>query len=348
MKTTLFSFKTLLLLLTLLVILLSVANLMLGSADLNYSNILKFIIGHWEDERYRVILIDYRLPQVFTAIATGIALSIAGLMLQALFKNPLAGPSVLGISAGASLGVAIIILAGSALGINLMEQTMGFSGLTLILAAFAGALTILFVIIFISNRIAHVVTILILGIMIGYLVSALVGILQYFSGNEALQSFVIWGLGSFAKNSLLRSVTMLLTVLFLSFLLFFFGKTLNVMILGDQYAKSMGVNVNKIQKQILLLSGLLIALGTAFTGPIAFIGLAVPHIARAWLHSADHKKLIPLTLLIGANFALLCNVLARLPGTDTTLPINAATSLLGAPIVIWVIVKRSKIKAGSL
>jgi len=327
-------------LLVLLLPLLAFANIALGSVHIGLKDILSAITGNSTHSNISVIIIDYRLPQVFTALAVGMGLSVAGLLLQTIFRNPLAGPSVLGISAGASLGVALVILSGSALGIEVLKTSFLLSDLSIVSAAFAGALFVLAVIMYVSRKIGSIVTILIIGIMIGYVVSAVVGVLQYFSGANELQDFVV----SFAKNNLDRSVFILIATLIIVFASLLISKPLNAMLLGENYAQSLGFNTKLYYNLSLLISGLLIALGTAFTGPIAFIGLAVPHLSRALLNTSNHKKLIPATFLIGANLALFCNIIARLPGFDTSLPINAITSVIGAPVVIWVIVKRSKVK----
>ncbi len=331
-------------LLFLLLFLLASANLALGSVAIPFHDLMGLFTGSFSNKSYEVILLQYRLPQVFTAIATGMGLSVAGLLLQTVFRNPLAGPSVLGISAGASLGVALLTLSGSALGMDMLHQSFFLSDISLVVGAFAGALFVLALIMYVSSKIGNMITVLIIGIMVSYLVSAVVGVLQFFSGSEELQSFVVWGLGSFAKNTPQRSLGLLLSVSFLVSAAMFLATPLNALLLGESYAQSSGFNVRRYNTAILLLAGLLIALGTAFTGPIAFLGLAVPHLARSWFSTARHQILIPATILTGANLALLCNVLATLPGMDTSLPINAVTSAIGAPIVIWIIVQRSKIK----
>ena len=331
-------------LLVLLVMILSMANLWLGSVSISWGEVLKTILGKTTSPQSSIIIWEYRMPQVFTAIAVGMGLSVAGLLLQTVFRNPLAGPSVLGISSGASLGVAIVVLAGSAFGMDVLQSSFMLNEIAVVVAAFAGALVVMAIILYVSGKIGNVVTVLIIGIMLGYAVSAIVGVLQFFSGTEELHAYVLWGLGSFAKNSLIRSELIFIASLLLVISTLFIAIPLNAMLLGENYARSLGFDPKKYNTIVLLIAGLLIALGTAFTGPIAFLGLAVPHLARAWFNTSNHKTLIPATLLIGANLALLCNLIARLPGYDTSLPINAVTSMIGAPIVIWVIVKRSKIK----
>ena len=241
-------------------------------------------------------------------------------------------------------GVAIALLAGGWVGVCLLGSTGIFSGLIVIFSALLGALIVLLLILYASNHIGNIVTVLIIGIMIGYAVSALVGVLQFFSRTEELHAYVLWGLGSFSKTSLSQSVFLLITgvVGILSSLLII--KPLNAILLGGKYARSVGVNTKRLQTIVIMISGFLIALTTAFTGPIAFIGLAVPHLARNFLQTSNHRILIPAIILMGGALTLLCNLIAKMPGYDTSLPINAVTSFIGAPIVIWVIVKRGKIK----
>lgn len=291
-----------------------------------------------------VIVNQYRLPQAVTALSTGIVLSLSGLILQTLFRNPLAGPSVLGISSGASLGVAIVILAGSLTGFTFMGVSL-LGNTSIVLAAFAGALLVLSVILFVSGRIGNILTVLIIGIMLGYTVSALVSILQYFSGSDELHAYVLWGLGSFSNTSPAQSLFLLIIAFIGGIFTFFYIKPLNALLLGEQYAKSLGFNTRRIQTVLILFVGILIAAGTAFTGPIAFLGLAVPHITRGIFKSSQHRILVPGTILMGASIALLCNLLAKLPGMDVSLPINAVTSLVGAPVIIVVLLKSRQLKS---
>jgi len=277
-------------------------------------------------------------------LSTGIVLSLSGLILQTLFRNPLAGPSVLGISSGASLGVAIVILAGSLTGFTFMGVSL-LGNTSIVLAAFAGALLVLSVILFVSGRIGNILTVLIIGIMLGYTVSALVSILQYFSGSDELHAYVLWGLGSFSNTSPAQSLFLLIIAFIGGIFTFFYIKPLNALLLGEQYAKSLGFNTRRIQTVLILFVGILIAAGTAFTGPIAFLGLAVPHITRGIFKSSQHRILVPGTILMGASIALLCNLLAKLPGMDVSLPINAVTSLVGAPVIIVVLLKSRQLKS---
>ncbi len=323
-----------------LIVLLFAANLWYGSVSLDWSEVWRIVTGQSAQQSVsQVIVLQYRLPQAFTAMAVGVALSVAGLLLQTAFGNPLAGPSVLGISSGASFGVALVLLFGGATGIQLFSQEWLYRDVLMVAAAFGGALVVLSIIVFVSSRIGHAVTVLIIGIMIGYLVSAAVGTMQFYSNSQDLQAYVLWGLGSFSKTGLGQSIGLLAGVLFTVAMVFFYLKPLNALLLGESYARSSGFNTRKINRSIIFISGVLIALGTAFTGPIAFIGLAVPHLARTFFQTSNHRILIPAVILIGAALSLFCNLVARMPGWDSSLPINAVTSVIGAPIVIWVIVK---------
>lgn len=327
-----------------LTLILFVANLWFGSVIISWNRVLNVLINYnSKDVMAHVIVLQYRLPQAVTALSAGILLSLSGLILQTLFRNPLAGPSVLGISAGASLGVALVVLAGSVFGSWFSLDTM-MGNISIILAAFMGALMVLFIIISVSARIGNILTVLIIGIMLGYAVSAMVGVLQFFSGAEELHAYVVWGLGSFSKATLFQS-NFLLVISVVGFLFaMLYVKPLNALLMGESYTKSLGFNTRRIYTILILMTGLLVSSGTAFTGPIAFLGLAVPHLARGFFKTSQHGILLPATVLMGASLALLCNLLARLPGYDVSLPINAVTSLIGAPVVIWVIIKSRHIK----
>ncbi len=329
---------------TILLAILFLTNLWYGSVMIPWDDVLNSLFRSEDQSTYGIIVKQYRLPQAITAMITGMGLSVAGLLLQTLFRNPLAGPSVLGISSGASFGVAIALIAGGGLGVSLLGSSGIFTGLIVIFAALLGALIVLLLILYASNHIGNIVTVLIIGIMIGYAVSALVGVLQFFSRAEELHAYVLWGLGSFSKTSLSQSVFLLIigVVGILSSLLII--KPLNAILLGDKYAKSVGVNTKRLQTIVIMISGFLIAITTAFTGPIAFIGLAVPHLARNFFQTSNHRVLLPAIVLMGGALTLLCNLIAKMPGYDTSLPINAVTSFIGAPIVIWVIIKRGRVK----
>ncbi len=333
--------STLLLLLVLMVVL----NLLFGSVEIPLGDILTVIFegGKGVDEGTMLIVNNFRIPQTITAILSGAGLAIAGLLMQTLFRNPLADPSILGISSGASLGVALLlatsgIITGQAFVAFGLWSQIGITG-----AAFLGAMLVLFLIMFLSRRMGNIVSLLIIGIMIAYIAGALVGFVKFYSQREDVHTFVIWGLGSFANVSRaqLPFFTMVtLAALGLSWLMV---KPLNLLLLGERYATNLGLNVSRNQVLIILIAGFLTSVVTAFSGPIAFIGLAVPHLVRNFLKTSDHRLLIPAVMIMGALLALFCNLIARLPGFDGSLPINAVTSLIGAPIVIWIILHRRQI-----
>lgn len=320
-----------------------IVNIVFGSVHIPVSDVFQILLGQgggkasWEG-----IILNTRLPQAVTATLAGAALGVSGLMMQTLFRNPLAGPSVLGISSGASLGVALLMMAATTIpGISLLEGSAFGGNLSVVMAAFAGALLVLFIIVALASRYRNNITILIIGIMIAYVVTAIVGILQFYSMKENLQSFVFWGLGSFANvswNEHLVFMPITFMGLCCSILMI---KPMNAMLLGDNYARNLGINTKKVSLILILVSGFLVAAVTAYCGPIAFLGIAVPHLSRNLFRTSDHLVNIPGTMLSGILLALLCNLIARLPGFDGALPINAITSIIGAPVVIWVIIRHN-------
>ncbi|MBR3302934.1 MAG: iron ABC transporter permease [Bacteroidales bacterium] len=325
-----------------LILALLVANLLLGSVKIPAADVLSILFGDRSNEIFSNIILKSRLPQALVAIVAGAGLAVSGLQMQTVFRNPLAGPSVLGISNGASLGVAIIVLmSGSLAGISLSR--MGYVGDAAIsVAAIVGSLAVMALILFVAKKVKGNVTLLIIGVMIGYLVTAIVGVLKFFSPEEDVKAFVVWGLGSFARVSgdrMMLFCTMMLALLPLSFLLI---KSLNLMLLGDDYARNLGLNVSKSRSLIILNSGVLVAIVTAYCGPIMFIGLAVPHLCRALFKTSDHRTLVPGTILTGAALALLCSLVARMPGFEGALPVNSVTALIGAPVIASVIFKKRR------
>ena len=293
-----------------------------------------------DNDVWKTILIDFRLPKAITALLAGVALSVSGLQMQTLFRNPLAGPYVLGVTSGASLGVALVLLVSSYSGYTLLSGITGSMGV--VSAAFAGGILVLLLILWISTKIQNNTTILIIGLMFGQFANAIVGVLQYFSKAQDLKGFIIWNMGSFGNvvwDELLVLVPIVVIGLLIAYVL---SKQLNILLLGEGYAKSMGVNVTASRFSIIVSTGLLAASVTAFCGPIAFLGLAIPHLVRSVFNTADHRILIPAAGLWGAMFSLLCDIVAQLPGADETLPINAVTSIIGAPVVIWIIIKNRK------
>ena len=321
-------------------LLLFVMNLCFGSVSIPMKEIWAAVFGG-DDATYRAIVLDYRLPQAITALLAGIGLSVSGLLMQTLFRNPLADPSLLGISSGSSLGVALVVLLGTATGLSVSTLSL-WSTFGVTVAAFVGAFAVLLLILALSSRLRSMVSLVLVGIMIAYIAGSITDILKFFSQKEGLHSFVIWGMGSFSNVSKAQLPFFAIAVMagtVGSFLLF---KTLNLLLLGERYAENLGVNIRRSSMLIILASGFLTALITAFCGPIAFLGLAVPHIARFLFKSSDHKLLIPATAFIGMDLALFCNLIARLPSFEGNLPINSVTALIGAPIVLWVIFHRQR------
>lgn len=327
---------TLFIALSLLLVILFVLDLLIGSVHIPLRDILGTLFGGDVDAATRLIVLDIRLIKAIVAVLAGIALSVSGLQMQTLFRNPLAGPYVLGISSGASLGVAIFILGMPLLGVatNSTISSIGTAG-----AAWLGAALILAFIAFVSTRIKDIMVILILGMMISSGVSAVVQILQYLSNEEALKSFVIWTMGSLGDVTSSQLMLLLPAVLIGLVVSVAVIKPLNLLLLGDQYARTMGLNVRRSRYLIFLSTTLLAGTVTAFCGPIGFVGLAIPHIARMLFCNADHRVLLPATALCGAVILLGCDIISKW----LTLPINTVTALLGIPVVIWVVIRNKSI-----
>lgn len=315
-----------------------VANLFVGSVSVPASETLRVLMGgEAASASHQFIILHFRLPAAVTALLCGASLAVSGLMLQTAFSNPLAGPSILGINSGANLGVALVMLAGFAS--QTAVASLG-SSLFVVFAAFIGSVAVMALILLFSTFIRSNLMLLIVGIMVGYITSSAISLLNFFSTAEGVQSFVMWGMGDFTGVGLEQLplfATLCLVGLVISVLLI---KPLNALLLGTQYAENLGVNVRRTRNLLLLATGLLTAVTTAYCGPVAFIGLAVPHIARLLLRSDNHQQLLPLTILCGAAVALLCNVLTTLPGESGIIPLNAITPLVGAPVIIYVIMSR--------
>ncbi len=317
-----------------LLAMLFVVNIVFGAIAIPLPEVVKILSGADDSSALSVILLESRLPQAVTAMFAGAALAVSGLLLQTLFRNPLAGPSILGVSDGANFGVALVMLAfGGAVG-----SVGGY--VAVVAGALVGALAVLGVIIFFSHKVRSNVMLLIIGIMVGYLVSSVISILNFYSSADKVRQFVMWGMGDFSGVSMARlpfySVAVL-SGLVCSFLLI---KSLNALLLGERYASNLGVNVRLVRVGVLLSAGLMTAAVTAFCGPISFIGMAVPHISRMLLGTSDHAKLVPVTMLCGACIALACNILTVLPVGGSVLPLNAITPIFGAPVIIYVILNR--------
>ncbi len=323
-------------------IILFILNLFIGSVKIPFDEIFKVLLKENADSTLSVIIFNYRLPQALTALLAGAALAVAGLLMQTLFRNPLADPSMLGISSGASLGVGIVILFTGAVTGTAMSAFGWWSTIGVSIAAFIGAVSVLFVMLAFSSRMRNMTTLIIIGLMIAYIAGSITDILKFFSLKEDIHAFVIWGMGSFSGVGTSKMPIFAVSVIIGLIATFFLSKNLNILLLGEMYAENLGLNIRKNSVIIILVSGYLTAIVTAYCGPVAFVGLAMPHIARFLFKSSDHRLLIPATMLIGVDMALVCNLIARMPGFDGNLPINAVTAFIGAPVVISVILKSKK------
>ena len=324
---------------TSLVVLLFALCLVTGSIRIPVADVLRILCGDDEGIKasWRYIVLESRLPQAITALLCGGALAVSGLMLQTAFRNALADPSIFGISSGAGLGVALVMLL---LGGSIGAGSVSLSGyVAIILAAFVGAMAVMAIIFFFSTVVRSNVMLLIIGIMIGYVSSSAISLLQFFATDEGVKSYMVWGMGTFGGVSMGHMpifATFTLVGIIASLLLI---KPLNALLLGDRYAENLGISVYKVRNMLLVVTGLLTAITTAFCGPISFIGLAVPHMARLLLHTDNHRVLMPATILCGSVVALLCNIVCFLPGESGVIPLGAVTPLMGAPVIIYVISK---------
>ncbi len=326
------------LLLSAVILVLFALNIFWGSVSIPADDIVRILTGQQVKASWQFIILESRLPQALTATLAGGALAVSGLLLQTAFRNPLAGPSVFGINSGAGLGVALVMLL---LGGSISAGSVSLSGfVAVLLAAFIGAMLVMAIIFFFSLMVRNNVMLLIIGIMIGYISNSAISLLNFFATDEGVKSYMVWGMGSFGGVSM-KMMPVFATVTLLGLLgSVLLIKPLNALLLGDRYAENLGINILHIRNWLLVVIGLLTAIVTAFCGPVAFIGLAVPHITRLFLHTDNHRVLLPSTILMGAIVALLCNILCVLPGEHGVIPLNAVTPLIGAPVIIYVIVKR--------
>ena len=327
--------------LTVAIVILAIVNLLLGSVDIPLKNVCQILLGNTDQpEIWQNIIWKSRLPQALTAIVAGAGLAVSGLQMQTVFRNPLAGPSVLGISNGSALGVAFVVLLSGKIG-GVALSRLGYLGeAAMSIAAIIGALAVMMLIVWIAQKVKGNVTLLIIGVMIGYLANAIIGVLKFLSPEEDVKAFVVWGLGSFSRVS---GDEMILFVVLMCILLpfaYLLVKPMNILLLGDRYASNLGLNVKQARMMVIVSSGILVAIVTAYCGPIMFIGLAVPHLARAVFHTSDHRLLMPATALCGALLALICNLIARMPGFEGALPVNSVTALVGAPVIASVLFRR--------
>jgi iron complex transport system permease protein len=330
--------------LILILIIFLILDVFLGSVSIKASEVIGAIFSK-SLSNSSVIILKFRLPKAATALLVGVALSLSGLQMQTVFRNPMAGPYVLGISSGASLGVAFVVLGFSS---TLTPDSLnGLGNWILVAAAWAGAGAVMLLIMAISSRVKDIMTILILGIMLSSGISAVVTIMQYFSNETMLKAYVIWTMGSLGNLTASQLNVLLISVAAGVLLSLFSSKMLNALLLGENYASSIGLNVRFARTLIFICTSILAGSVTAFCGPIGFIGIAVPHIVRILFRTADHKVLIPGTIVAGGAIMLLSDIISQLPGSESVLPVNAVTSLIGIPVVIWVIL-RSKKFSGSV
>lgn len=319
-------------LLLLLILLFFGLSLVHGSVDIPLQDVWEILTGKGHDRKsWEYIVIESRLPQALTALLAGGALAVSGLLLQTAFRNPLAAPDIFGVTSGASLAVALLTLAPA------LAFTGTLSYLSSVMAAFVGAIAVTAVIWSLGKMVRSNVVLIILGIMIGYLTSSAITLLNFFATEEGVKNFAVWGMGNFGNVSLEQMSFFLPVVLLSVGSTFLLMKPLNALLMGERYAENLGVDVKRVRNGLLLVTGLLTAVVTAFCGPISFVALAVPHIARLLLNTSDHRHLLPTTILCGSAVALLCNVLTTLPGEGGVLPLNAVTPFVGAPVIIYVI-----------
>ncbi|WP_455103282.1 iron chelate uptake ABC transporter family permease subunit [Phocaeicola abscessus] len=329
--------------LSLLLLILVGANLLYGSVKIPFDALWNILCGEEAGrESWFYIVWESRIPQAVTALLCGAALAAAGLLVQTAFNNPLAGPSILGINSGANLGVALVILGSSGVLASGDFSVIGF--MTVLAAAFIGSMIVMGLILFFSSIIKSNIMLLIVGIMIGYIASSCISLLNFFATDEGVHSYAVWGMGNFSGVSLNQLPYFAGSVLIGLLIAILLIKPLNALLLGTRYAENLGVNIVRTRNLLLIATGVLSAVTTAFCGPIAFIDLAVPHIARLLLGTSNHNTLMPVTMLTGGVIALFCNLLCILPGESGIIPLNAVTPVLGAPVIIYVIMNRRKIK----
>lgn len=324
------------------ILVLIIVNILVGSVSIPMTEVCRIIMGDYSNEIWTNIIFSSRLPQAMTAVVAGAGLAVSGLQMQTVFRNPLAGPSVLGISNGSALGVAFVVLLSGRIG-GVALSRLGYLGDAAIsVAAIIGALAVLSLILWVSQKVNGNVTLLIIGVMIGYLANAIIGVMKFLSPEEDVKAFVVWGLGSFSRVSGDEMMFFIIQMCILLPLACLLVKPLNLMLLGDNYASNLGLNIRRARLLIIVSSGILVAIVTAYCGPIMFIGMAVPHLARAIFRTSNHRILMPGTALCGAVLALFCNLIARMPGFEGALPVNSVTALVGAPIIAAILFGRRR------
>lgn len=336
--------RSLLVLLIALLILAFLLSLAFGAVSIPLDNVVRILLGGVPDKAsWADIIFIFRLPKALTAALAGAALATSGLQMQTLFRNPLADPYILGVSSGASLGVALVLLTTGASSAKLLVNLGLIGDYGLVLAASVGAGMVMGVVLLVAQRVPNTLTLLILGLMFGYLTSALVSLLVYFSLPERIQLFSLWAAGSFGGVTWQQMRAFAAVTLFGLTLAQLLPKSLNALLLGDSYARSLGLNVVRTRRLIILGSSLLAGTVTAFCGPVGFLGVAVPHLCRSLFNTADHRILMPTSMLLGATLALFSDLVAQMPGSQTILPVNVVTSLLGVPVVVWVLMRQQNL-----
>lgn len=328
-----------------LLVVMFLLRLAVGSVAIPLQDVIAVIMGGEASvPAWKTIILEFRLPQALTAMLAGSALGISGLLMQTLFRNPLADPFILGVSSGASLGVALVVLTFGTVTTSFLAGLGLLGDLSLAFAASLGAGGVMLIVLMVARRVASGMTLLILGLLFGYMTSAMVSLLLYFSIPERIQAYISWTFGSFSGVTWGQMAIMMPIILVTLIVTFVMPKALNALLLGEEYAWSMGVNIQQIRLMIIVITSILAGTVTAFCGPIGFIGIAIPHLCRSLFNTADHNLLIPATMLLGAVIALFAALVASVPGSNITLPLNAVTAFIGAPVIMWVIISRQNMK----
>lgn len=323
-----------------MLLLLAMGNLLIGSVEIPANEVVSILLGNGASNPVmEIIVLESRVPTIVTALLGGAALAVCGLLLQTLFNNPLADPSILGVSTGASLGVAIVMLLGGGL---LGGAVMGY--ISTLAGAFVGAMLVLMLLLVFSSFVKSETMLLIIGIVVSYFTSSMISLLNFFASEEGVHSYVIWGMGNFSSVSLEQLVVFSIIVILGLVAALALVKPLNAMLLGAKYAENLGVNIRTTRNMLLLITGILTAVITAFCGPISFLGLIVPHIARMTLKTSNHNSLLPVTMLAGGVMALLCSLISVLPVSMGVIPINVITPVIGVPIILYIILNRRKLQ----
>ena len=321
-------------------------SLAFGSVRIPLDNVVRILLGGTPDKAtWADILFKFRLPKALTALLAGAALAVSGLQMQTLFRNPLADPYILGVSSGASLGVALVMLSVGAAATKVIGTLGLYGDLGLVVAASLGSMLVLGLVLAVAQRVQSTLTLLILGLMFGYLTSALVSLLIYFSLPERVQVFSLWSAGSFGGVTWSQQRVFAPVIVLGLLVAHLLPKSLNALLLGDIYARSLGVNVVQVRRWIILCASLLAGAATAFCGPIGFLGVAVPHLCRTLFNTADHRVLVPTSMVLGGTIALLADLLAQMPGSQAVLPVNVVTSLFGVPVIIWMLLRQQQLRA---